>query len=93
MTERDQDEQRRVLHRLRRAQGQLAAVIRAVEEDKPCREVVTQLAATSKALDKAGVALISSAMRDCFGSATGTSGRTVAERDVAELQELFMMLA
>ncbi len=88
MTERDPEAQRRVLHRLRRAQGQLAAVIRAVEEGKPCRDVVTQLAATSKALDKAGVALISSAMHECL------SGESSAdESSAAEFEKLFMMLA
>ncbi|MBX3144279.1 MAG: metal-sensitive transcriptional regulator [Trueperaceae bacterium] len=88
MTERDPEAQRRVLHRLRRAQGQLAAVIRAVEDGKPCREVVTQLAATSKALDKAGVALISSAMHECLSGDSDTD-----ETSAAEFEKLFMMLA
>lgn len=88
MTERDPEAQRRVLHRLRRAQGQLAAVIRAVEEGKPCRDVVTQLAATSKALDKAGVALISSAMHECLSGESATD-----ESSAAEFEKLFMMLA
>lgn len=93
MTERDPAAQRRVLHRLRRAQGQLAAVIRAVEEGKPCRDVVTQLAATSKALDKAGVALISSAMHDCLAGASPDGGDASTEITAAEFEKLFMMLA
>lgn len=89
---RDADSERRVLHRLRRAQGQLAAVIRAVEEGKPCRDVVTQIAATSKALDRAGVLLISSAMRECL--ADPVAGET-SERELsaADFEKLFMMLA
>ena len=54
---------RRVLNRLKRARGQLNAVIDAVESGGDCRSVVTQLAAVSGALDKAGFAIISSAMR------------------------------
>jgi len=87
----DEEGRRRVLNRLRRAHGQLAAVIAAVEAGKPCRDVVTQLAATSKALDRAGVALLSGAMRDCVTDPAGAeaaSGLTVAE-----VEKLFMMLA
>lgn len=84
------DDKRRILHRLRRAHGQLAAVISAVEEDKPCREVVTQLSATSKALDRAGVALISSAMQECLSNSEATEAEGTAS--VNEFEKLFMML-
>jgi DNA-binding FrmR family transcriptional regulator len=42
-------ETRRILNRLRRAQGQLAAVITAVENGSDCKTVVTQLAAGARA--------------------------------------------
>ncbi len=83
--------QRRVLNRLRRASGQLRAVIEAVEEGKPCREVVTQLAAVSSALDKAGFALLSSAMQECISApdeALANEGLTTDE-----VEKLFLMLA
>ncbi len=82
-------EQRRVLHRLRRAQGQLGAVIEAVEAGKPCREIVTQLAATSKALDRAGVVLISSAMRECV--ANPVAAEAEGNLTEGEFEKLFMM--
>jgi hypothetical protein len=47
-------ETKKILNRLRRAQGQLTAVIAAVENGGDCKTVVTQLAAVSGALDKAG---------------------------------------
>ena len=43
-----------ILNRLRRAEGQLGGVIRMLEEGRDCQDVVTLLAAVSKALDKAG---------------------------------------
>src|SRR5690554_5022278 len=58
-------QQRKIVNRLRRAQGQLAAVITAVESGGECRDVVIQLAAVSKALDRAGYAIVASAMRNC----------------------------
>ena len=57
------DAQRRIANRLKRARGQLNAVIDAVESGADCRTVVTQLSAVSSALDKAGFAIISTAMR------------------------------
>ena len=81
-------EQRRILNRLRRAQGQLAGVIAAVESGGSCRDVVTQLAAVSSALDKAGFAIVSSAMRKCLSDDGTESALTVDE-----LEKLFLTLA
>lgn len=77
---------RKVLNRLKRARGQLDAVIRAVEEEKECRDVVTQLAAVNSALQRAGFAIISGAMRDCLND-DGTREK------VGELERLFLSLA
>ena len=57
---------RRAVNRLRRARGQLDAVIRAAEEGGSCREVVTQLAAVTHALNRAGFAIVSTAMQECM---------------------------
>ncbi len=46
------EELKAVVNRLRRAQGQIAGVIKMVEEGRDCEDVVTQLAAASRALDK-----------------------------------------
>ena len=43
-----------VIKRLRRAQGQIGGVIKMIEEGRDCADVVTQLAAASRALDRAG---------------------------------------
>ncbi|MSS84090.1 metal-sensitive transcriptional regulator [Actinomycetaceae bacterium WB03_NA08] len=62
----DVETQKKVVNRLKRARGQLDGVIAMVEEGRACRDVVTQLAAVSKALDRAGFVVISSAMKDCL---------------------------
>ena len=51
-------QQRKIVNRLRRAQGQLSAVVNAVESGVDCRDIVIQLAAVSKALDRAGYAIV-----------------------------------
>src|SRR4051795_13225864 len=55
-----------VINRLKRAQGQLAAVTRMLEEGRDCKDVVTQLAAVSKALDRAGFAIIATGLEQCI---------------------------
>lgn len=84
------DPQRALVHRLRRAQGQLAAVIAAVEAGGSCRDVVTQLAAVSSALDRAGFAIIATAMRDCVAE---PDAQRADQLTPAELERLFLMLA
>ena len=80
---------RKIANRLRRAQGQLAAVIAAVESGRECRDVVLQLAAVSKALDRAGFVIISSALRNCLSQPPeGEDAMTVEE-----LEKLFLTLA
>jgi len=78
-----------VLNRLRRAQGQLNAVIAAIEGGGKCRDVVIQLAAVSSALDKAGFQIISTAMQKCLNDPEDTTDPMTVE----ELEKLFMTLA
>ncbi|MEU3693698.1 metal-sensitive transcriptional regulator [Streptomyces narbonensis] len=83
-----------VLNRLRRAQGQIAGVIRMIEEGRDCEEVVTQLAAASRALDRAGFAIIATGLQQCLTDIEG--GRKDGEdRDAmrARLEKLFLSLA
>ena len=42
-----------MLNRLKRAQGQLGAVIRMIEEKETCNDVLTQLSAVRSSVDKA----------------------------------------
>jgi DNA-binding FrmR family transcriptional regulator len=83
------DDLRKTVNRLRRAQGQLAAVIAAVESGADCRAVVTQLAAVSSAIDRAGFTIISSAMKECLVD----SDEGVRGLNVAELEKLFLTLS
>ncbi|UGS25157.1 metal-sensitive transcriptional regulator [Microbacterium resistens] len=84
----DPEAKRRVVNRLKRAQGQLTAVLQAVEDDAPCRDVVQQLAAVSKALDRAGFLVISSALKECL-----TAPEDEAALRQEELEKLFLSLA
>lgn len=87
-TQHDAEAKRKVVNRLRRAHGQLAAVIGAVEQDAHCRDIVQQLAAVSKALDRAGFLVISSALKECLNHPEADGAP-----DQDELEKLFLTLA
>ena len=74
--------------RLKRARGQLDAVIRMLEEGQDCEAAVTQIAAVSKAVERAGYAVIATGMRSCY--AQDPRGEAV---DAARLEKMFLSLA
>jgi CsoR family transcriptional regulator, copper-sensing transcriptional repressor len=78
-----------VLKRLRRAEGQIGGVIRMIEEGRDCADVVTQLAAVSRALDRAGFKIIATGLKQCVTGSAGDDPSIDEER----LERLFMSLA
>ena len=77
-----------VINRIKRAQGQLNGILRMLEEGRECEDVVTQLAAVSKALDRAGFSIVASGLQQCLASPDGVDGV-----DVAKMEKLFLSLA
>ncbi|HET8560565.1 MAG TPA: metal-sensitive transcriptional regulator [Marmoricola sp.] len=85
----DPTEMTPVIHRIKRAQGQLAGVLRLLEEGRECEDVVTQLAAVSRALDRAGFAIVASGLRQCLVADDGDT----QSLDVQKMEKLFLSLA
>jgi DNA-binding FrmR family transcriptional regulator len=77
-----------IINRLRRAEGQLGGVIRMLDEGRDCQDVITLLAAVSRALDRAGFAIVASGLRQCV-----TQPEKAATPDLAALEKLFLSLA
>ena len=86
----DDDSIALVLNRLRRAHGQLAGVIAMIENGRECKDVVTQLAAVSRALDKAGFKIVATGLRQCL---TGDNSDNKEPMTETELEKLFLALA
>lgn len=84
----DAEALRAVRTRLRRAQGQIGGVLTMLEEGRSCQDVVQQLAAASKAVDRAAFTLIAAGLRECL-ERDEEDAETVAEH----LQKLFLTLA
>ena len=82
----ESSEMKPVINRLKRAQGQLSAVVRMLEEGGECKEVVTQLSAATKALDRAGFAIIATGLEQCLTNPEES-------KDKKEMEKLFLSLA
>ena len=82
------DEMGAVMNRLRRAQGQIGGVLRMIEEGRDCQDVVTQLAAVNRALDRAGFAIVSTGLKQCLSEPGGAEAA-----DVKAMEKLFLTLA
>lgn len=76
-----------VLTRLRRARGQIDGIIAMIEDGRSCADVVTQLAAVSKALDRAGFKVVATGLRQCI------EGGEESPLTQEELEKLFLSLA
>lgn len=84
----DPTEMTPVINRIKRARGQLDGVLRMLEEGRDCEDVVTQLAAVSKALDRAGFAIVASGLQQCLAAGDG-----IDSVDVKKMEKLFLSLA
>ncbi|GHH85767.1 hypothetical protein GCM10017771_20060 [Streptomyces capitiformicae] len=88
------DELKSVLNRLRRAEGQISGVIKMIEEGRDCEDVVTQLAAASRALDRAGFAIIATGLQQCITDAQKNERNGESTEQMrARLEKLFLSLA
>jgi DNA-binding FrmR family transcriptional regulator len=79
-----------VIKRLRRAEGQIRGVIAMLEAGRDCADVVTQLAAVSRALDKAGFKVIASGLQQCVSAQHDGEDQTV---NLERMEKLFLSLA
>lgn len=84
----DPEELGPAINRIKRAQGQLAGVLRMIEEGRECEDVVTQLAAVSRALDRAGFAIVATGLQQCL-----SSGEGLDSVDAKKMEKLFLSLA
>ncbi len=79
-----------VLLRLRKIEGQIRGLHKMIEEGKNCTEVVHQLSAARKALDKVGFIILTHRMQECMQE-KGSSRDS--EKAMEEAMELFLKLS
>ncbi|MEO9323403.1 metal-sensitive transcriptional regulator [Nocardioides sp. C4-1] len=77
-----------VVNRVKRAQGQLAGVLRMIEEERDLSQVLNQIKAVSSALDRAGFALVAAEWRSSIDHAGG-----VTDEQLEHLEKLVIGLS
>ncbi len=77
-----------LINRLRRIEGQIGGLINMIETERDCLDVITQISATKKALERAGMMMLANALAQCAGD----SKRSGEERR-EQLQRAFLSLA
>jgi len=78
-----------LLRRLRRVEGQVRGVQGMLAEHRECRDIVTQIAAATKALERVGFKLLTSGLASCLQD----PDRAAADGyPVEEVERLFLEL-
>lgn len=80
---------KKLLARLKRAEGQLQAVQRMVAEDAQCVDVLLQVAAIEGALKKAGHVLLRAHIDHCVTNALRSGDEAARNQRIEELMEVF----
>ncbi len=76
--------------RLARVEGQVRGIQNMLAEDRECRDVVTQIAAASKALEQVGFRLLASGLTTCLQDPEKAEAEGYP---VAEVEKMFLKLA
>ncbi|MGC4110776.1 MAG: metal-sensitive transcriptional regulator [Nocardioides sp.] len=77
-----------VINRAKRAHGHLGKVISMLEEGAECEDVITQLSAVLKALERTGFQIVATGLQQCIASGDGPDSV-----DVKKMEKLFLGLA
>lgn len=83
------DQKKQLLSRLRRIEGQAGGLVRMVEADKYCIDVLQQMAAVQGALAQASKMLIRSHLETCVVDAFRSRKTEERERVISELVDIF----
>jgi DNA-binding FrmR family transcriptional regulator len=84
----DADQIDAISKRMKRAHGQMGAVVRMLEEGRNCEDIVMQMAAVNKAINTAAFTLISASLKECI-----EENKTNSQAVTDKLQKLFLSLA
>ena len=82
-------EKKRLLARMRRAEGQMSAVRRMIDEEKGCVETLIQIAAIQGALAKIGEQVLGEHIESCVTDAIRHGDEDQRQQAVDELMDVF----
>ncbi|MET8557726.1 metal-sensitive transcriptional regulator [Streptomyces sp. NPDC004959] len=86
------DHKQEHLKRLRRIEGQIRGLQRMVEEDQYCIDILTQVSASTKALQSFALQLLEEHLRHCVADAAVRGGDEVEEKVAEATRAIARML-
>lgn len=86
MAYRPKDTHERITHRLKIARGHLDKVIKMMEDDEYCIDIMHQMQAVESGLKETGNLLLENHLRSCVADAI-SKGET--DKSIAEIMEVF----
>jgi len=85
----DRTQQKKLLTRMRKVEGQVSAICRMVEEEKYCVDILLHISAVQGALGKAGQLLLGSHVETCVATAFESGTKKDRQNSIDELMEVF----
>ncbi len=85
MAYRPKDTQERILHRLKISRGHLEKVIKMIEDDAYCIDVLHQMNAVESGLNETGHAILENHLKSCVADAIGKGRKDEAIREIMEV--------
>ena len=79
------------INRLHRLEGQVRGIVRMVEDDRYCIDILTQTSAITSALERVALGLLNDHLRHCVLEAATTGGPT-ADAKIAEASQAIARL-
>lgn len=82
-------DKKQLVNRARSIQGHMGAVVRMLEEDQYCIDVIKQTQAIQKALDKLNGLILEGHLNHCVTTAIRSNKSAERERVIGELMDVF----
>lgn len=76
--------------RLRRIEGQVRGIQAMLDDGRECRDVVTQIAAATKALEQVGFRMLASGLASCLEDPKKSAAEGYS---IADVEKLFLKLS
>jgi len=89
----DPDTQKKIAHRLRRIEGQVAGIRRMVEDGQYCVDILTQISAAQSALAQAGKVVLAQHMDTCVRETFALGDAADRDKKITELMDIFTRYA
>ncbi|MBN1202122.1 MAG: metal-sensitive transcriptional regulator [Anaerolineae bacterium] len=85
----DESTRTETIHRLKSVAGHINGIIRMLEEERYCIDVITQIQAAQTALSRASENILDAHLRTCVTDAIQNDDADERERVLAEVMQVF----